>query len=334
MIVADDLTELIGHSPVLRVKTARPDWDVYLKLESFNPSGSFKDRTAWGLISAAEERGVCRPGTTIVESSSGNTAKALAMLAAARGYKFIAVVDRHAPADKLNAIRVYGGELHFCADEDDPDGGHLVDVRRETAKRLAAEIPGAVNLDQYDNPDNPRGYYRSLGPELLEQVPRVDCFVGTVGTGSSLSGTARYLKEHGDTMVIALEPKGSAHFSPRGHGYFISGPGYPPGAKLPKNIDHSVIDRHDFVSDAQAFNTMRYFASKKGLLMGDSGGMGVYYAMTFIRGSEAGRGRKTMVLLVGDGGESYLSHAFNGTWMIENELLDPGVEKDLAAFYG
>ena len=108
MIVANDLTELIGHSPVLRVKTARPDWDVFLKLESFNPSGSFKDRTAWGLISAAEERGVCKPGTTIVESSSGNTAKALAMLAAARGYEFIAVVDKHAPADKLSAIRVYG----------------------------------------------------------------------------------------------------------------------------------------------------------------------------------------------------------------------------------
>jgi cystathionine beta-synthase len=334
MIVADDLTGLIGHSPVLRVKTARPDWDVFLKLESFNPSGSFKDRTAWNLISAAEERGVCKPGTTIVESSSGNTAKALAMLAAARGYKFIAVVDKHAPADKLTAIRVYGGELHFCADEDDPDGGHLVDVRRETAKRLAREIPGAVNLDQYDNPDNPRGYYRSLGPELLEQIAQIDYFVGTVGTGSSLSGTARYLKERGNTTVIALEPKGSAHFSPRGHGYFISGPGYPPGAKLPKNIDHTVIDRHDTVSDAQAFNTMRYFASKKGLLMGDSGGMVVYYAMKYIRGFEPGRDRKSMVLLVGDGGESYLSHAFNENWMIENELLDPLVEKDLAGFYG
>lgn len=334
MIVADDLTELIGHSPVLRVNTARPDWDLFLKLESFNPSGSFKDRTAWGLISAAEERSLCKPGTTLVESSSGNTAKALAMLAAARGYEFIAVVDKHAPADKLNAIRVFGGKLHFCADEDDPGGGHLVDVRRETAKRLAAEIPGAVNLDQYDNPDNPLGYYRSLGPELLEQVPRIDFFVGTIGTGSSLSGTARYLKERGKTTVIALEPKGSAHYSPRGHGYFISGPGYPPGAKLPKNIDHSVIDLHDSVSDAQAFNTMRYFASKKGLLMGDSGGMVAYYAMKYIGGTEPSRERKTMVLLVGDGGESYLSHAFNETWMIENELLEPRVEMELAAFYG
>lgn len=333
MIVANDLTEMIGHSPVLKIRTVRPDWDLYLKLESFNPSGSFKDRTAWGLISAAEERGALKPGMTIVESSSGNTAKALAMMAAARGYRFIAVVDKHAPADKLNAIRVYGGELHFCVDEDDPAGGHLVDVRRETARRLAREIPGAVNLDQYDNPDNPRGYYRSLGPELLRQIPRIDVFVGTIGTGSSLSGTSRYLKEHGATTVIALEPKGSAHFSPRGHGYFISGPGYPPGAKLPKNIDHSVIDRHDTVSDAQAFNTMRYFAAKKGLLMGDSGGMVAYYAMKHISGIAPGSERKVMALLVGDGGESYLSHAFNETWMIENELLDPGVEKELAAFY-
>jgi len=333
MIVADNLTDLIGQSPILWVKIIRPDWDLYTKLESFNPSGSFKDRTAWSLISAAEQSCILKPGATIVESSSGNTAKALAMLAAARGYRFIAVVDKHAPADKLNAIRVYGGELHFCVEQDDPEGGHLVDVRREAATRLAREIPGAVNLDQYDNPDNPEGYYRTLGPELLQQIPKIDYFVGTIGTGSSLSGTARYLKEHGQTTVIALEPKGSAHFSPRGHGYFISGPGYPPGAKLPKNIDHSVIDRHDVVSDAQAFNTMRYFASKKGLLMGDSGGMVAYYAMKYISCLEPSPDRKTMVLLVGDGGESYLSHAFNETWMIEHELLDPGVEKELAAFY-
>ncbi|MBN1684142.1 MAG: cysteine synthase family protein [Gammaproteobacteria bacterium] len=334
MKIVTNLADLIGNTPLLKLKVANQNWNVYLKLENFNPSGSFKDRTAWGLILAAEKKGDLKPGMTLIESSSGNTAKALAMLAASRGYKFIAVVDKHAPSDKLNSIRTYGGQLHFCTDEEDKEGGHLVDIRREVAKRLAKELPNAINLDQYDNANNPLAYYHTLGPELCEQLDQIDYLVGTIGTGSSLSGTARYLKEkRPETTVIALEPTGSAHFSPRGHGYHISGPGYPPGAKLPKNIDHSVFDQHDTVSDAEAFNTMRFFAKNKGLLFGDSGGMLLYYAMKYIKNFEGPAQNKNMVLIIGDGGESYLSHAYNDTWMIENELLDLKYEPDLKDFY-
>lgn len=332
MNIKKSIDELIGETPMLEIPTNRPDWKIYLKLEYFNPGGSFKDRTARSLITSAEKSGQLKKGMEIFESSSGNTAKALAMLSASRGYKFTAIVDKHAPADKLRSIKAFGGNLHFCGDEEDPKGGHLVDVRRKTAKQLAKERNG-INLDQYDNPENPKGYYNSLGKEIFEQVPDSDYLIGTIGTGSSLSGSGRYIKEHGKTKIIALEPKGSSHFSPRGHGYFISGPGYPAGAILPKNIDISLFDKHDYVDDKEAFNTMRFFAKHKGLIVGDSSGMILYYAMKFIKGEPMTDKIKKMVLIIGDSGESYLTHAFNDDWMIEKELLDKNITNELSEFY-
>ncbi|MEI6280596.1 MAG: cysteine synthase family protein [bacterium] len=330
--VKENLRDLIGNTPMLEVKTIRPDWKIYLKLEYFNPGGSFKDRTARSLIEAAENSGKLKKGMTLYESSSGNTAKALAMLSAERGYQFVAIVDKHAPADKLNSILAYGGKLHFCTENEGGVGGHLVDVRRNMAKKLAQDYNG-INLDQYDNPENPLGFYKTLGKEIFEQMPDINYLVGTIGTGSSLSGTGKYLKENSKAKVIALEPEGSSHFSPHGHGYFISGPGYPAGAVLPKNINSSIFDIHDYVSDAEAFNTMRFFARKKGLLFGDSSGMVLYYAMKFIKNSPQDSLNKTMVLLIGDSGESYLTHAFSDTWMIENELLDDAIPDELSYFY-
>ncbi len=332
MNIKQNLIGLIGETPMLQLKSVRSDWEIYLKLEYFNPAGSFKDRTARALIEAAEKSGKLKKGMTLFESSSGNTAKALAMLSSARGYRFVAIVDKHAPADKLNAIRAYGGKLHFCTDEEDKEGGHLVDVRRNLAKKLAKES-GGINLDQYDNPENPLGFYNTLGKEIYKQIPDLDYLIGTVGTGSSLSGTGKFVKEHSQTKIIAIEPQGSSHFSPHGHGYFISGPGYPAGAILPKNIDVSVFDKNDFISDSQAFNTMRYFAQHKGLLFGDSSGMLLYYAMKFIKNTSLSDRVKKMVLIIGDSGESYLSHAFNDGWMIENELMDKQIIIDLSKFY-
>lgn len=332
MTIKKKIDELIGETPILEIKTDRPDWKLYLKLEYFNPAGSFKDRTARSLMDAAEKSGQLKKGMEIFESSSGNTAKAMAMLSAVRGYKFTAIVDNHAPVDKLRSIKAYGGKLHFCKDEEDPKGGHLVDVRREAAKQLAKDKNG-INLDQYDNPENPNGYYNTLGKEIFEQVPNADYLIGTIGTGSSLSGSGRYIKEHGQTKVIALEPKGSSHFSPRGHGYFISGPGYPAGAVPPKNINASVFDKHDYVADKEAFNTMRFFAEHKGLLVGDSSGMVLYYAMKFIKKEPVSDKIKKVVLIIGDSGESYLTHAFNEDWMIEKNLLDEKIVEELENFY-
>ncbi len=333
MNIKKSIDNLIGKTPMMEMATARPDYKIFLKLEFFNPAGSFKDRTALALINTAEKSGKLRKGMEIFESSSGNTAKALAMLSAARGYKFTAVVDKHAPADKLNSILAYGGKLHFCTDEEDKKRGHLVDIRRATAKKLA-EDAGGVNLDQYDNPENPKGFYNTLGKEILEEVPDADCLIGTIGTGSSLCGSGRYLKERNPGIkIIALEPKGSSHFSPHGHGYFISGPGYPAGAILPKNIDTSIFDSHDYVSDKEAFNTMRFFAQNKGILAGDSSGMVLYYAMKFVKEKKISKNIKKIILIIGDSGESYLSHAFNDNWMIEKELLHERIAKELAQFY-
>ncbi len=332
MPIKRNIDELIGNTPMLKMPTVRTDWEIYLKLEYFNPAGSFKDRTALALMNAAEKSGKLKKGMEIFESSSGNTAKTLAMLSASRGYRFTAVVDNHAPSDKLNSILAYGGKLHFCTEEEDSKGGHLVDVRRNIAKKLAKE-KGGINLDQYDNPENPLGFYNTLGKEIFEQIPDTDYLIGTIGTGSSLSGSGRYLKEHGNTKIIALEPKGSSHFSPVGHGYFISGPGYPAGAILPKNINTSLFDKHDYVSDKEAFNTMRFFAHQKGLLVGDSSGMVLYYAMKFIKGEPVSEKIKKIVLIIGDSGESYLSHAFNDNWMIEKELIDEQINQELGKFY-
>lgn len=332
MIISSKLDELIGHTPILEIKTAREDWKLYLKLEYFNPAGSFKDRTAKSLMDAAEKSGKLKKGMEIFESSSGNTAKALAMLSSVRGYKFTAIVDKHAPIDKLRSITAYGGKLHYCTDEEDPKGGHLVDVRRKTARRLAEER-GGINLDQYDNPENPNGYYNTLGKEIMEQIPDADYLVGTIGTGSSLSGSGKYVKEHGKAKIIALEPKGSSHFSPHGHGYFISGPGYPAGAIHPKNLNASIFYKHDYVADKEAFNTMRFFAENKGLLVGDSSGMTLYYAMKFIKNEPKTDEIKKIVLIIGDSGESYLTHAFDDNWMKEKGFIDESIIKELKEFY-
>jgi cystathionine beta-synthase len=332
MNIKNNLEELIGHTPILKIKTKRKDWEVYLKLEYLNPAGSFKDRTALSLVSAAEKTGKLKKGMKIFESSSGNTAKALAMLSAIKGYKFTAIVDNHAPEDKLRSIRAYGGNLYFCDEKEDSKGGHLVDIRRQKARELAKKEKG-INLDQYDNPENPKGYYASLGKEISEQIPDVNYLIGTIGTGSSLSGSGSYLQEHNKTKIIALEPVGSSHFSPHGHGYFISGPGYPAGAIPPKNLNMHVYDQHDYVSDEEAFNTIRFFASQKGLLVGDSSGMILYYAMKFINKSPVSKKIKKIVLIIGDSGESYLSHAFNDEWMKKNKLLNEKIPKELKKFY-
>ena len=135
MTIKKNLGELIGNTPILEIESTRSDWKIYLKLEYFNPAGSFRDRTAYALINAAENAGTLKKGMTLFESSSGNTAKALAMICAARGYKFIAIVDQHAPTDKLNAIKAYGGNLHFCVEDKNSEGGHFVDVRREISQK-------------------------------------------------------------------------------------------------------------------------------------------------------------------------------------------------------
>lgn len=332
----EQLSDLIGHTPLLRLTINRDDWLLLGKMESFNPGGSIKDRSALGLIRYAEAKGSLKPGMTLVESSSGNTAIALAMLAAERGYKFMAVVDEHALPEKVAKIRALGGAIQFCDTAHLPLGQVGVDVRRQLAKQLAAERADYLCLDQYDNPDNPEFYYHTLGEELLQDTGgEIDILIGPVGTGSSLCGAARRLKEHNPAIrVYGVEPEGSISFGKEGKVYHQSGPGFPPGAKIPDNIDHALIDRDFQVADSATFHTMRFLSRERGIFLGDSGGATLYQAMQIIRQSAPHPARpKVLVALLSDSGNSYLSHAYDDAWMRERDLFQPEIEAELTAFY-
>ena len=332
----EELSDLIGHTPLLKLATHRDDWLLLGKLEGLNPGGSIKDRSALGLIQYAEAKGILKKGMTLVESSSGNTAIGLAMLAAERGYKFLAIVDAHAALEKIAKIRALGGEVHFCDTAHLPLGQVGVDVRRQLAKRIAEERTGYLCLEQYDNGDNPEFYYHTLGEELLRDTGgEIDILIGTVGTGSSLCGAARRLKEFNpDIRVYGVEPEGSISFGKEGQVFHQTGPGFPSSAKIPNNIDYSLIDQDFQVPDSAAFHTMRFLSRKRGLFLGDSSGATLYQAMKIIQESMPYPAKpKVIVALLSDGGNSYLSRAYDDGWMEERNLFQPEIEMELSAFY-
>jgi len=336
LIYYKQLSDLIGHTPLFKFSITHPNWLVLGKMEIFNPGGSIKDRSALGLIRDAEEKGLLKKGMTIVESTSGNTGIALAMLAAERGYNFIAVADRHGLKEKLAKIEALGAELYLCDTNELPPGQVGTDMRRRIAQQLAQANDDYICLNQYDNPANPDFYYHTLGTELLEDTNgEIDIVIGAVGTGSALSGVARRLKGYNPKIQIyAVEPEGSISFGKPGKAYYQSGPGFPANATLPQNIDYTVIDRDYQVSDSATFHTLRFMARKHGLFLGDSAGAALYQTMKIIqhRGDDITK-NKTLVVLICDGGQYYLSHAYNDAWMQEMGLFEPTIETELEAFY-
>lgn len=337
MTYYEQLSGLIGHTPLLKIPTNYPNWLVLGKMEIFNPGGSIKDRSALGLIIDAENKGLLKKGMTIVESTSGNTGIALAMLAAERGYKFIAVADSHGLKEKLDKIKALGAELYLCDTSELPSGQVGTDIRRDIAQQLAQTNDDYICLNQYDNPANPEFYYHTLGTELLEGTSgEIDVLIGAVGTGSALSGAARRLKQHTPNIQIyAVEPEGSISFGKEGKVYYQSGPGFPAGATLPQNIDYSVIDQDYQISDSATFHTLRFMARRHGLFLGDSAGAALYQTMKFIQQQDNNNtSPKTLVVVICDSGQYYLSHAYNDEWMQEMNLFEPAIETELAAFYG
>lgn len=323
-----DITEMIGDTPLLEIPVRNDGWQLFLKMEKTNPGQSMKDRMALSMINEAEQRGLLQPGGTIIESSSGNTAIGLAMIAAARGYKFIAVVDHHAAKEKIDIIRAYGGEIVYVGEGSSPDKV-AVKEREEMAARLNREIPNSFFPNQADNPANPRGYER-LAEEILREVDDIRILIGGIGTGGSLCGTARALKQHAPSIeAIAIEPKGSVIFGGPDGPYFQSGTGNPGSVEIAKNVDKSVIDDHYLVSDREAFNTARFLARHRGILVGGSSGGVIYKALEVINGKE---GEGSMVAIVADGGEKYISTVFNDEWMHHNKLIDMSVETRLKIF--
>ncbi|HEV7808885.1 MAG TPA: cysteine synthase family protein [Solirubrobacteraceae bacterium] len=321
------VSDLIGATPLLELCETAQGSRLLLKLESLNPTGSAKARMARQMVVDAERSGELRPGGRIVESTSGNTGVALAVLAAERGYAFTAVVDRHACRDKLRAMSALGAELVYVSDDGDED---LATAAREVlAEGLAAQSPNAVFTEQHNNPSNADGY-AALADELAAALPDgIGHLVGAVGTGGSLCGTARVLRDEFERMVvIGVEPVGSIAFGGAGGPYYQSGTGTPPGAALGALVEYDLIDAGRKVSDRAAFATARVLARHTGLLVGGSAGGVVYEALRELARVPVAT---TMVTLVCDAGEKYLDSVFDDDWMRERELLDPAAEAEVAA---
>ncbi len=325
----DNVVEIIGNTPLVKLNriTEGIAATVLAKVEYLNPGGSVKDRIALRMIEDAEAAGLLRPGGTIVEPTSGNTGVGLALVAQRRGYKCVFVCPDKVSEDKQNVLRAYGAQVVVCptaVPPEDPRSYYNV------SDRLAREIPGAWKPDQYSNPANPRSHYEETGPELWSQTDgRITHFVAGVGTGGTITGVGRYLKEQGPVQVIGADPEGSVYSGGTGRPYLVEGVGED---FWPANYDKSVCDDVIEVSDSDSFEMTRRLAREEGLLVGGSCGMAVVAALEVAR--KAGP-EDVIVVLLPDGGRGYLSKIFNDDWMARYGFLHtPGGEPTVADALG
>lgn len=324
--VVTRISDLIGYTPLFELARADNGARLLLKLEMFNPTGSAKIRMARQMIDDAEGRGELREGGHIIESTSGNTGLGLAVIAAERGYRFTAVVDNHAAADKLRGMKAMGTELVYVDADSDGDELHTA-AREELAEDMARGKANTFFTEQHNNPSNAVGYY-DVGREIAQALDhQVDVLIGAVGTGGGLCGTARELKRTVPAVtVIGVEPKGSIAFGPPAHDYYQSGTGTPEGATIGLLVDYDLIDEGAKVGDIEAFATARAVARHSGLLIGGSAGGVVHEALARLPHLAPD---SVMVAFINDGGEKYMDTVFNDDWMTARALLDPAVEAEV-----
>jgi cystathionine beta-synthase len=318
---AENIADLVGNTPLVKLNRIVKDEDgrdvvactILAKVEYMNPGGSVKDRIAVRMIDAAEASGELRPGGTIVEPTSGNTGVGLALIAQRRGYKCIFVCPDKVSEDKRNVLKAYGAEVIVTPTAlrpEHPDSYYSV------SDRLAKEIEGGWKPDQYSNPEGPNSHYLSTGPEIWADTDGlVTHFVAGIGTGGTITGTARYLLEvsadrpSGRVQIVGADPEGSVYSGGTGRPYLVEGVGED---MWPLAYDPSVVDEVIAVSDAESFAMTRRLALEEGLLVGGSCGMAVVAALRAARDLPADA---VVVVLLPDGGRGYLSKIFDDTWM-------------------
>ncbi|MGZ4436114.1 MAG: cystathionine beta-synthase [Oryzihumus sp.] len=331
MRYVNSLLDLVGNTPLVRLQHVVPTGDdaplVLAKVEYFNPGGSVKDRIALRMVEAAEASGELKPGGTIVEPTSGNTGVGLAIVAQAKGYKCVFVCPDKVSEDKRNVLKAYGAEVVVCPTAVAPEHP---DSYYNVSDRLVQEIEGAWKPNQYANVNNPLSHYETTGPEIWDQTDgRVTHFVTGMGTGGTISGTGRFLKEQNpEVKVVGADPAGSVYSGGTGRPYLVEGVGED---FWPTTYDKSITDRVIEVSDADSFAMTRRLAREEALLVGGSCGMAVAAAARLageLMGTPEGKDAVIVVLLP-DSGRGYLTKIFNDDWLAQYGFLPPSGEKSI-----
>jgi len=324
-----NILEAVGHTPLVKLQRLAADVaaDVYVKCEFLNPAGSMKDRMTRYMVDQAERRGELKPGGTIIEATSGNTGAALAMIAAVRGYRCVFVMPDKMSEEKVASLRAFGARVVVCptaVEPQDPRSYYSV------AKRLHKDIPGSFYANQYHNQDNPQGHYQSTGPELWTQTQgELDVFVAGLGTGGTITGTGRYLKERKpEIQLVGVDPVGSLYYDfvkdgrlTKPFSYKVEGIGED---FIPSTIDLTVLDDIVRVDDKECFLMARDLVRLEGLYVGGSSGAVVAGALKYARQRHK---RENIVVLLPDGAAKYLSKIFSDQWMQQNGFLEeqPGL---------
>ena len=322
MEVYNTILDLVGNTPLVRLnkvtKGLKPT--ILAKLENLNPGGSVKDRIGITMLNEAEKKGMIKPGSTIIEPTSGNTGVGLAMVAAVKGYKMIFVMPDKMSEEKRSLLRAYGAKVVVTQTNVKPESP---DHYTKVAEKLARETPDSFMPNQYENQANPEAHYKTTGPEIWKQTDgKVDIFVCGMGTGGTITGTGRYLKEKKKMVkVIGADPEGSI-FYPRfhrqkeePHQYRVEGIGED---FMPGTMDFSIVDDVVQVSDKDAFQMARRLAREEGILAGGSGGTAVQATLQVARDLDK---NKVIVTLLPDSGRNYLSRLYSDEWMREQGLL-------------
>lgn len=330
----ETVLDAIGRTPLIRLNrvTVGLPCPIYAKVEFFNPGQSIKDRIARAMIEKAERDGFIKPGvSTIVEATSGNTGVGLAMVAAVKGYRCIFVMPDKMSQEKINLLRAYGGEVVIVPTNVAPDSP---DSYASVAKRLRNEIPNAWQPDQFTNLSNPEIHYLTTGPEIWEQTRgKITCFVSGIGTGGTISGVARYLKERNPKVkIIGADPDGSILSGSTPKPWKVEGIGED---YVPKTFNSQMVDEWVRVTDKESFAAARKVARMEGLLIGGSCGTCTAAALKY---AERLTPNDLMVVVMPDTGRNYLSKLYNDDWMRENGYLDedrkPATAADVLAFVG